>query len=412
MRRIVVMLSACTLAAQLFAAETPATPPHWTASAAVTFKETYDDNVFLQELTSLAHRSSLVTAVAANVAASYPLSPLFNASLTYAPEWSIFHSEHSEDNINQRFGAAFTGKQEALSYELSNSLIWIDGSDQGLFFTGPGGSPAIGGIPVRDRRDARIYRSGLKVKWLMDDWMVRPNGSAYYHDFRTQHRTTAFYQNSVDRSEYVAGLDLGYQLNKTTLVFAGYRTGHQTQALLNGVNLAYSSTLQRAVLGIEGSPAKWIKLAVAIGPDYRRFQPAVAAGFHRSTTKIWSDSSVTLNLSTTDTVTLVYKRLYLPAFTGRNVYEDITAEVQWKHVINDKLSASLGIRDYSGFFETGNRRDIIYTYNGGLSWKFDKVTTIEAAYSHDETDCARPGVDVSGREFTRNLVSLGLKRSF
>lgn len=412
MRKLALVLASCGFAAAAQADDSVAASPHWTTAVSVSLKETYDDNVFLQQVTNLANQSSLVSSVSAALAASYPVSPLLNTAFTYSPEWSIFHSAHSEDNITHRAGATFTGKDGAFSYDWTSTLVLVDGSDQGLFFTGPGGAPAIGGIPTRDRRDATVYRSTLKAKWVEGDWMIRPVGTAYYHDFRTQHRTTPFYQNFVDRSEYVAGLDVGYQINKTTTAFLGYRAGNQTQAFLNGVNLAYGNTLQRIIAGLEGSPAPWIKLAVAAGPDFRQFRTGVAAGFHSSTTKFWSDSTITLIPSKADTITLVYKRLYLPAFGGRNIYEDITAEAQWKHVFNPTLSGALGVKDYSGFFELGNRRDSIYTYSGSVAYKWDKLTTVEGAYSYDTTQCNRPGVDVRGREFTRNLVSVSLKRTF
>src|SRR5258708_16301768 len=263
------------------------------------------------------------------------------------------------------------------------------------------------------RRNQNWYRSNLAVSITEGAFLIRPVGSLserYFHDY---HTTTPGYQNLVNRNEFVGGLDLGYVVMPGLTPFVSYRYGHQDGENLLGVVNNFSNTINRMVIGLEGSPATWVKLNLLFGEDVRKFTTAAIniPSLHR--TKFYSDSSVTLLPTKQDTITLSYVRFLQPAFVGRNGYEDITFDAQWRHTINGSYTVGLGYKENDGFYEVGSRHDHIHTYNAMLAYKFDKLTTVTLAYSYDCTTTDVPQIaDTSGRNFNRNLFSLMVKCGF
>lgn len=405
--------------------------------ADVAVKETYDDNVFLQDTdpgaasAMPAEKESWVTAFTPRLALDYKPCAYFNAAVSYAPDFVVYHNAHSEDYFAHRFGLTLGGKGENVAWELGNAFTLIDGSDLGPIFARPQDVPAVGGIPLRDRRDAFVYRGGLKLTWTLGKFFIRPVGSAYIHDFGTEQLLGAavppglFYVNYNDRQDVNGGLDIGYKIGEKTSLVAGYRYGRQDQyrgpSVFNSAVFAdspYDSAYHRILVGVEGSPAPWLKLALLGGPEFRDWQHATPAGFDRGEVLYWFDSSITLLPSKSDTVTLKAARYEQPAFTSQSVYEDIRYEVAWKHKFTDKFSATAGFTLYIGDWQSPvNREDWIYMPSVSATYAFNAHLTAEAAWSYDaaknDVPTAKAGaVWAEGREYTRNLASLAVKYAF
>ena len=142
---------------------------------------------------------------------------------------------------------------------------------QGPTFARPGDIPAIGGIPLRDRRAAFIFRNSFRADPDGRGWFIRPGRLGLHPRLPdrpaaiTPPKRPCYYENYVDRQEVSGGLDVGYEAGKTFLV-AGYRYGQQDQFTgPNAANTAftdspYDSTYHRILFGMEGSPARWLKL--------------------------------------------------------------------------------------------------------------------------------------------------------
>ena len=140
------------------------------------------------------------------------------------------------------------------SWEFLNAATYIQGSRQGPTFARPDDVPAIGGIPLRDRRAAFIFRNSFRLTQPVGEWFFRPVASSYVHDFRTdQHYQTAAqkamfsYENYVDRQDINGGLDIGYEVGNENYLVAGYRYGRQDQFTLPG---AGGTTLSAALSAI------------------------------------------------------------------------------------------------------------------------------------------------------------------
>jgi hypothetical protein len=283
-----------------------------------------------------------------------------------------------------------------------------------LTFGAPGGAPAIGGIPLRDRRDALIYRNSFGAFHKHGNWFFRPAASSYIHDFQTQLKDPAqfpFYQNYVDRNDFNIGIDAGYKAVKDGYLFIAYRSGWQHEDSLPPGSFDYSNDYQRLLLGFEGKVTGWLKFNLFIGPDWRNFNHRTPPGFDPDPVKLFVDGSAVITVTKADTLTVTVKQFEQPAFGTPSAYEDITYEIAGRHRFNDKFTATAGFKAYGGDWEAPVRReDWIYTTSATLAYSHEKHFSAELAYSYDWVDSRVP--NTPGREFTRHLVSLGAKYSF
>ena len=412
----------------------------WKAEATV--KESYDSNVYLQDNAPTAgnvtaaqaagfrpvqaNKGSMLTTITPKVGLDYKPSLAFNLSAAYSPEAALYTSAEDEDYVTHRGTLNFNGTSENTSWELLNAATYIQGSTQGPTFARPDDIPAIGGIPLRDRRAAFIFRNSFRLTQTVGDWFFRPVASTYIHDFQTQQRYQSdksqfSYENYVDRQEVSGGMDIGYKAVQDTYLVAGYRYGRQDQYTLPGANgttlhSSYGNYYHRILLGVEGSPASWLKLAVLAGPDIRRFDAGTPAGFDRNNLLVYWDASATVLPDKNDSVTLKSTRYEQPAFSSFSMYQDIRTDLAWRHKFNDHISTQIGFTLYVGDWQRPvNRDDWIYTPNAAADYIFDKHLSAEFAYSYDWVDSKVPAsVEplTSSHEFTRQLVSLAVKYTF
>ena len=167
---------------------------------------------------------------------------------------------------------------------------------------------ALGGIPLRDRREAFIFRNTFRLTQTFGDWFVRPMASTYVHDFKSRmryvppaDRSAYVYENYIDRQDIQGGLDVGYRFLDKTFGVLGYRYGRQGQYRApNGtagalIDSPYDSAYHRVLVGIEGAPLDWLKLNVLVGPDIRQFSGKTEAipGFEEDKLLAYLDASVT-----------------------------------------------------------------------------------------------------------------------
>jgi hypothetical protein len=441
--------SRLTRAAMLTVLGLTAVPVHaavtnLTWKAETTVKETYDSNVYLQDnvpnpanVTAAqaagfrpvqANKGSFVTTLTPKIGLDYKPGAAFNLSAAYSPEIALYTSAEDEDYVTHRGTLNFNGAVEKTSWELLNTATYIEGSTQGPTFARPDDIPAIGGIPLRDRRAAFIFRNSFRLTQTVGNWFFRPVASSYVHDFKTdQHyQTTAqkamfSYENYVDRQDVNGGLDIGYKAIKGTYLVAGYRYGRQDQYTLQGAGVTtlhspFGNYYHRILLGVEGSPASWLKLAMLAGPDIRRFDAGTPAGFDRNNLLVYWDASATVLPDKNDTVTLKSTRYEQPAFSSFSMYQDIKTDLAWRHKFNDQFSAQLGFTLYIGDWQVPTHRDDwIYTPSAALDYNFDKHWSAGVAWSYDWVKSKVPSsVEplTDSHEFTRHLVSLAVKYMF
>lgn len=395
----------------------------WSFNADVSLKESFDSNVYLQDEEPSASvtnavqpfQESFVTSITPRAGIAFKPCTGFNVSGSYAPEMVAYHSESSESHVAHRAGLLFNGVVGKVTWQMQNSFTYIDGSEEGLTFGGPGGAPAIGGIPIRDRREALVYRNSFGAFHKHGNWFFRPAVSSYIHDFRTDLRDSSVfpnYLNYVDRNDFNLGLDGGYKAFKDGYIFLAYRCGWQHEnELPPGNPNDYSNDYQRLLLGFEGKITDWLTFNLFAGPDWRNFHEHTPAGFDPNPLKVYIDGQAVLTLTKADSVTLTVKRFTQPAFGAPSSYEDITYDAAWRHRFNEKFLAMTGFKAYCGDWDAPVlREDWIFTPSASLTYTHNKRFSADFAYSYDWADSHVPNTE--GREFTRHIVSLAVKYTF
>ncbi len=440
--RLLAMLALVTWVGSMSAANSNLT---WGVD--VTLKETYDDNVYIQDVAPLPanvaaaeaagltpvqpKQSSFITTVIPRLTGGYKPGGAFNVLAGYAPEIAMYTSAEEEDYIAHRVTLNFSGKIKDATWELLNTPTFVEGSTIGPTFGRPGDCPAIGGIPLRDRRKQFVLRDNFRTTVPLNKWFVRPVASYYYHDFLTGQRlnpaatsTEYFYENYIDRSDVNGGMDVGYNVGRSTFAVLGYRYGQQNQYVgPNPANTAftdspYDSSYNRVLFGVEGNPWSWLKLAALGGPDFRNWGPNTPAGFDTDRLVYWADVSATVSPDKKDAFTLLYRNYEQPAFSSQSVYRDITYGAIWKHKFNDHWAASAGFQLYIGnWLPPVYRDDWIYTPSAGLAYTYNQHLSAELNWSYDLTENKIPTSDpgatyADGREYSRNLVSVAMKWTF
>ncbi|RME93170.1 MAG: hypothetical protein D6766_08680 [Verrucomicrobia bacterium] len=337
----------------------------------------------------------------------------FKLQTGYSGEYTWFDRASSEDHRIHRFPLNATGKVGDTSWSIGNSFTYIDGSNEGPVFGRPGDIPAIGGIPLRDRRSALIYRGSLKVRQpLGGPWFLEPVANAYVHDFYTVQRANPIgpnrvYENYVDRQEVTGGVMVGRDIGRHTELSLGYVYGRQDQFSLLGTDSPYDSHIHRILMGLRGQPASWVRLDWLVGPDFRDFDRPIA-GFDDDEVLAFVQCSATLMPTKADRIVLFNKRYLQPAYGGPSVYEDVTYRITWQRQWCPEFSSQVGFQAYEGDWQLPARRDDwIFTPSVTLTYQWRKKLTVQLAYSYDWTDCEYAGVTYSdGRNFTRHIGSL------
>jgi len=422
-----------------------------TFKAETSLKETYDSNVYIQDNDPTpanvaaakaaglrpveANKGSFVTSVLPRVGLDYKPCVAFSLSATYAPDIVVYHSAHSEDYVAHSGTLNFAGKIGDAAWELLNTATYTDGSKEGPTFARPDDIPAIGGIPLRDRRAAFLFRNSFRLTEPVGEWFFRPVAGSYIRDFKTRQRFVPntppemirskeyTYENYIDRQEVSGGLDVGYRVVEGLYLVAGYRYGRQDQleafdASGQLVDSPYDSAYHRILVGVEGSPASWVKLAALFGPDLRTWNDSARLRqmyptFNQNKLLYYWDASATFLPTNNDTVTLKSARFERPAFSSFSMYEDIKTDLTWRREFGGQVTATAGFTLYIGDWQLPvNRNDWIYTPNASLTYAFTKNLSADIAYSYDWVDSRVPAsVEplTNSHEFTRHLATLGVK---
>jgi len=334
--------------------------------------------------------------------------PNFGVTFSFAPEAGVSHSESTESYRVHRAGLNFNGRVGETTWSLQNGATWIDGSNESPTFGCVGGVTAMGGIPLRERRDAFVERNGLRLMRAFGPWFVRPVATAYVHDFLTQQSRRTGYENYVDRQEWTVGADLGREVAPKTSLVAGVRFGRQDQLRLHGVDSPYDSRLRRFLIGLEGTPISGLQCAILTGPETHRFIAATPAGFNRDKVYWWIDALVTLTPGPRDACTIAVRRYALPAFASQSIYEDITYEVVWRHKFGERFSAGAGFKAYGGDWPgPATREDWIFTPSLQVQYTVSRQCSLELAYAFDRAESRIP--NTAGREYRRHVTSLSFK---
>lgn len=391
------------------AAEVATRPAGFHFSAQAVVEASYDSNVMLQSVTDQAGIGSWVSSVSAPLALEWQGDRAHNASLSYTPTWVRFHSQGSENHVAHRLGMSLSGRGDGLSYGGTLSLAVVDGSDESPVWTGTGGAPATGGATVRDRRDQAVGRGGARVEWRRGGWFARGVAAAYVADFQTRIEPTPGCQNNVDRDDLSAGIDLGRTPFPGVDIALGYRRGHQDQARLLTYPEQYDNDYDRLLALVEGTPFRWLKVALVAGPEFRRYGPRVHATFRdRSVTNAFVDAVATITLTRRDAITLLGRQFEQLSSSGRGAFEDLNLDLAWRHTFSPHATAGITLHTYNtDFLRPAVRNDWLLTARVHGSFAISRAWSVDASWLAERGDSVV--AHMPGREYTRRIAALSVR---
>lgn len=417
--------------------------PGWLTELSLGVKEGYDNNVFLSGasvantvpagyVAAVKDRSSWVTTVSPKVDVNF--APLLGdqktlqiLSLAYAPDFATYHDQDSESYNAQRFSAALKARTDAVSVSADNSFTFVDGNEMGPVYPGAFYS-AFATVAARERREQIQDRANFALQFNCGQWFLRPCATLLYYDLLTDKLDPALpstptgYQNYTDRYDVNGGGDAGYKITSQLAVTLGYRYGHQQEEQYSFTPYSSPSDYQRVLLGLEGSPWKWLDVKMQGGPDFRAYEGDSAT--HTTPVndlhpvKYYGEALLTAKLTAADTLAFKYKQWQWLSSTGKVPYFDSTYDLSYHRKLTSKLGLDLGARllswDYtSGNLSTCRRKDLQYTATVGLGYAFNSHLSVNANCAFDWGRNDQDGIaNAEYREFDHQLFSLGAQCKF
>jgi hypothetical protein len=384
----------------------------------------YDSNLYLEDRVPLAAGQSspalpfreAATAVDAMAAmgVKWRAKSGATADLGYAPEVVRYLEHASESHLDHVLTANLSASAGAWSTDWKTRYLYVDGSNDSPIFSGLGGTPAIGGEPVRARRTQAIARVAGKITRQSGRGFVRGVFSSFDQQFHTRELNAAGYCNYADRDESSVGLDAGYRPADRIAFVVAERTGFQRQANVLGVPLNYSNTFTRWLVGVEGTLLRSLKLTLLAGPDLRHYGESVRTGFAREQRTGYAELSAMWTPTKTDSVALTAKHYLWFSSAGRGAYADTVADLAYKRVLgptwNIGAAANFHEGNTSHFNPWSPRRDRIYTGTLTLGHSLGAKTRVEAEVMHDWSGSLVP--NTPAREYSRWITSVSLVRSW
>ena len=157
-----------------------------------------------------------------------------------------------------------------------------------------------------------------------------------YYELLTNFRTNppgGTYQNYPDRYDVNGGADFGYKLNPQLAVTLGYRYGCQYQQNLPAAIVGAAKSLvsansdyQRALLGVEGKPWKWLTISLQGGPEFRHYEGNSADHImpvaDQNPVKYYGEAAITADNTSQDALAFKYKQQQWVSSTGLIPYFD------------------------------------------------------------------------------------------
>ena len=423
--------------------------PVWLTDLSLGVKESYDDNVLEVSGNGLKPQSSWISSVSPKIGFNFAQllgdqKTLQTLSLSYAPDFFIYHDAPAESYDAHRVGSTIRGENGPFSFKLDNAFLYNDGNNVSPLYalnqlSGPLANQndkfrsffAQGAS--RERRDQIQDRTAASLQYKWDKFFVRPTASLLYYDMKTDWQNTSLapykgYQNWPDRYDVNGGADLGYFMAPNLAATLGYRYGHQYQQqlplMIDTDNRFSSSDYQRVLFGLEGNPWKWLNVKLAGGPDFRSYNSLAPVNDYHPV-KYYGEAVITATLTTNQTLAFNYKQWQWVSATGKVPYFDSLFALSYHWRATDQLGFDLGGRIQEADFTSGNelmgsassrRDDRQYTLSAGVSYAFSAHFNASLTYAYDlgQNVLANlpANLEPGYRNFTHNLVSFGLGYKF
>jgi hypothetical protein len=208
----------------------------------------------------------------------------------------------------------------------------------------------------------------------------------------------------------------------------GYRFGYQHQDPFSaGISSDphYSSNhYQRVLAGVEGKLTPWLTVKVAVGPDFRAYNPSAPISDLR-TTRPYLEGSATASLPAHQTLTANYKQSVWVSATGIVPYTETVSSLAWHWNATKQWGFDLGARYLEANYLLGNdlagsapslRDDIEYEGSFGISCALQAHLTASITCVYDKAFNAIRDLPQAYapdyRNFTHGVTGFGLQYRF
>jgi opacity protein-like surface antigen len=407
--------------------------PAWLTDASLTIKESYDDNVFMSDVTpadggaTLNDKSSFVTTISPRLGFNFARAlgaggTLESLSLAYAPDFVMYHSLPSENYDAHRVSLAVAGNADAFSYSLENAFTYVDASREAPAYPGNLFN-AWATINAYPRREQLQDRSKVTLQYDWNQWFIRPGASLAYYGMMTEIKDPALastpsgYQNYGTRYDVNGGADAGYKFCPDMAATLGWRYGSQGQEKYSFEAHSSSSDYQRLLLGVEGKPFKWLHMQILGGPDFRSYENIAPVSGHHPVT-YYGEASLAATLTPEDTLTFKYKQFRFVSCLGIKPYFDSSYGLSYGRKITDRLSLDVGARLLEADYTVGNlgsclRDDLDYVLSAGLRFAFSAHVAADLGYSANLGRNAQDNiVNPENRDFKSQEITMGVQVKF
>lgn len=353
---------------------------------------------------------AVVATLGANLAVGYKPGPEgFDSRFTFGAEGSDFRGKSTENFNVYRFGLTAQGALAGWRLTGDSSILAIDGSRDT-----PASATAVNGNGItvwRERRDQSQYRAKLTAQRLMGPWLWRGQATWLAYDYRTH--LVAGHMTLADRSDALAGVDLGRKGDNGVLWYVGARAGQQKQDPLSLPNCQfdYSNRHTRLVAGFERQVGKTM-LAFAAGPDFAHYDGAVDARVfsHRDHEWLWFEGSFSRPLGEHVTWSGRAMRWAWLSSTGKSACTDLAAETALAWTITKRLAIRASGKVHQIAYFPSVRNDWEGLTGIGVTWAWSARAQFTVDWlTHEGWNAFR---DLPEREFSRSMLSMGctLKR--
>ena len=425
------------------------TNPAWLSELSVSDKESYDDNLLGVSGKALKPESAWVSSLSFKLGLNLMPLPDQNSAiktftLVYAPEKFWYDGNSAENYTSHRINSVIAGKSGNISFSLDNAFLYVDGNKEAPTyalnqFAGAAANQNdkfrnnYAHAFARERRAQVQDRYTASLQYTSGDFFVRAASAMTLFELDTNFHNAAVvpymgYQNYVDRYDINGGFDFGYKISPDIALTLGYRDGYQYQqkfdVAISGDQHGSSSHYQRVLFGVEGKPAKWLAVKLAVGPDDRKYEASAAMADLR-TTRFYGEGSVAATLPHSQSLSLTYKQWLFVGSTGLAPYDDIAFGLAYRWSATKQLGFDLGFKYVEANYTIGNdvagsapalRDDLDYVYSVGATYAFTPHLLLSASFVYDQGKNGLDGLAAiygpSYREFQHGLTTFGIQYKF
>jgi hypothetical protein len=432
------------------------TKPAWLPQLSLGAGESYDDNIFGVSGHGMPPQEAWITKISPGIGVDFaPLlgaqSPFQTLLVNYTPDFFIFalprnkapYDEPSQSYEAHKFGTVLKGMTGDFSFSVDNSFLYNAGNKTAPTYalnqTGAAGEldkyrSYFASATDRERLNQIDDRNTTILQYDVDNFFIRGAESLLYYNMDTIWRNNAAgkgyvgYQNYVDRSDVNGGLDLGYKVVTNVAVTLGYRYGSQYQqqfpTSITTDSHYSSSAYQRALLGLEGQPRRWLDVKLAGGPDFRDYNPNTpVTDFHPI--KYYGEAAIKATIVTGQSLTFNYKQWNWLSPVGFVPEFDSSYALAYHWSATSRLGFDLvgkiqevDYTDSDDFAGTAPslRDDRMYMISPSVTYAFTPQLSASLSYTYNAANnelYTLPAADqASYRNYIDNVVFLGLLYKF